>query len=213
MKAYRAQRFAIDQFKGVRMDHATFIDCDFSATDLSGAEFRGCSFHDVQSGKSCNFNSALLKNTLFDRCDLTRCTFRSAIAPALAIVDCRAQEADFRNARFLPIESDGQLLFASRILRSNLSHANFSGVVLDGCHLQGNRWAGAISIGTSFRDALLNDGVFHPFDWSTADFSHADLRGSVLGDLNPREVMLLEVRLDEEQIASMLLRLGIVSPM
>ncbi|WP_185830045.1 MULTISPECIES: pentapeptide repeat-containing protein [Stenotrophomonas] len=208
MEIFRGERFSSRQFTGARIDHAMFIGCDFSTSNLTDTEFNHCHFLDRTTGQGSRFTGSILQRARFERCDLSHCDFRLAFAPGLSIVDCRAPGTDFRHSRMRPLPDD-PLTGPPRILRSNLRGADFSAISLEACDLRDNRWSGAITAGTNFRAACLAGGIFTHFDWSTADFFRADLDRAVLGDLGIAQIQQQELRLDPAQLALLLQRLGI----
>lgn len=82
-------------------------------------------------------------------------------------------------------------------------------MTLEKCELWENRWEGANLSGASFAGSDLSAGQFEGIDWGSANFTDCDLTGSELGDLDLRLVNLRGARLDVQQAALLMQRIGI----
>lgn len=168
-----------------------------------------CSFYDAESRAGCRFNGATLKEASFRSCDISMCHFNFIKALGLEISECRAQGADFSNASFMNQITTRTWFCSGFIKKSNLRYANFSRVTLEKCELWENRWDGANLSGASFAGSDLSAGQFEGIDWSSANFTDCDLTGSELGDLDLRVVNLRGARVDVQQTAVLMQRIGI----
>jgi len=206
---HRKLRIAADQYTGQRVVDQQFHECDFSGADLTATEFINCSFYDAETRTGCRFNGATLKEASFRGCDISMCHFNFIKGLGLEISECRAQGADFSNASFMNQITTRTWFCSAFIKKSNLRYANFSRVTLEKCELWENRWDGANLSGASFAGSDLSAGQFEGIDWSSANFTDCDLTGSELGDLDLRVVNLRGARLDVQQAALLMQRIGI----
>jgi len=206
---HRALRITGDQYAGQKVVDQQFHECDFSGADLTATEFVNCSFYDAESRAGCRFNGATLKEASFRSCDISMCHFNFIKALGLEISECRAQGADFSNASFMNQITTRTWFCSGFIKKSNLRYANFSRVTLEKCELWENRWDGANLSGASFAGSDLSAGQFEGIDWSSANFTDCDLTGSELGDLDLRVVNLRGARVDVQQTALLMQRIGI----
>lgn len=201
---------ARNQFRGETINNGKFLNCDFSNADLTDTQFIGCIFYDEETQLGCSFNRAIVKDASFKHCDLSLADLRNTQALGLEIRECKVQGADFRGASFMNMISQRSYFCSAYIIKSNLSYANFSNVVLEKCELWENRWNGANVLGASFIGSDLSGGEFNHFDWRSATFNHCNLTGAELGELDIRHVDLDGVQLDGQQIATLIERLGII---
>lgn len=209
LNVHHKLRIAADQYTGQKVVDQQFHECDFSGADLTATEFVNCSFYDAESRTGCRFNGATLKEASFRGCDISMCHFNFIKALGLEISECRAQGADFSNASFMNQITTRTWFCSAFIKKSNLRYANFSRVTLEKCELWENRWDGANLSGASFAGSDLSAGQFEGIDWSSANFTDCDLTGSELGDLDLRVVNLRGARLDVQQVALLMQRIGI----
>lgn len=203
------EKIARNRFTGEKIESGSFINCDFSGTDLTGTEFIDCQFYDRESQQGGNFSRALLKDASFKNCDLSMADFRNASALGIEIRECRAQGADFRGTSFMNMITPRTWFCSAYITKSNLSYANFSKVVLEKCELWENRWNSAQILGATFSGSDLSGGEFSSFDWRAANFTQCDLTNSELGELDLRSTDLQGAKLDSYQVFQMMERLGI----
>lgn len=206
----RDQKIAADRFTGEKIEHASFINCDFSAADLTDTQFIDVQFYHRDSQLGCNFSRATLKDAGFHGCDLSMSNFSHANLLGIEIRDSMLQGADFRGASFMNFITSKVWFCSAYITKSNLSYANFANVVLEKCELWENRWLGTQVMGAKFSGSDLSGGEFSAFDWRTLDITHCDLTRSSLGELDVRYVDLEGVKLDSNQAAALMERLGIL---
>ncbi|NDL61615.1 Qnr family pentapeptide repeat protein [Acerihabitans arboris] len=207
---YRSEKFTHDRFTGAAVENCTFLDCDFSGSDLTETRFIDCQFYDHESQIGCNFSHATLKDASFRTCDLTMNNLRNINALGIEIRECRAQGADFRGASFMNRISSRSWFCSAYIIKNNLSYTNFSKVILEKCELWENRWNGANVLGATFCGSDLSGGEFSSFDWQTANFTQCDLTNSALGELDVRSTNLEGAKLDADQVSELMGRLGII---
>ncbi|MTB67226.1 Qnr family pentapeptide repeat protein [Providencia sp. wls1943] len=204
------EKIGKNKLKGASIKDAVFSNCDFSGADLTDTEFLNCRFYDRDTQKACRFNRSILKDASFKNCDLSMVDFRHSQALGLEIRECLAQGADFRGASFMNLITAKTWFCSAYITKSNLSYANFSGVILEKCELWENRWHETTVIGSVFRNSDLSGGEFSSFNWSDADFTGCDLTNSQLGALDIRRVDFSGVKLNEDQIFHLIDSLGII---
>ncbi|EHK0248510.1 pentapeptide repeat-containing protein, partial [Salmonella enterica] len=130
MPVYAEQKFTLDQFTGKKISDAKFYACDFSETDLTETQFVNCHFWHPDKQVGCDFSGATLKEACFVNCDLTMSIFKNADLFGIEIRECRAMGCNFRLARFMKKISPRLWLCSAYITKSNLSYADFSGVIL-----------------------------------------------------------------------------------
>ncbi|WP_136477039.1 Qnr family pentapeptide repeat protein [Pseudomonas sp. DG56-2] len=208
-QVFENKRIDVNEFTGRIVSGVSFLDCDFSRTDLTETQFIDCSFYDRDRQIGCNFRSAKLKGASFKRCDLSVCVFNFASALGLEISECKAQGADFSSASFMNVISNKSWFCSAYINKSNLAYANFSKVNLEKCELWDNRWTGANVTGANFSGSDLSGGEFTAIDWRSADFTGCDLTDSELGDLDIRTVNVEGVKVSRDQMSDLAARLGI----
>ena len=204
-----SEKIVRDQFTGEKIENGSFLNCDFSGTDLTGTTFIGCQFYDKATQRGANFKRAILRDACFINCDLTMADFRNASALGIEIKDCRLQGADFRETSFMNMITTRSWFCSAIISGSNLSYANFTRVILEKCELQNNRWLGVVAPGATFSGSDLSGGEFASFDWSVVNVTQCDLCEAELGDLDVRRQDLEGVKLDRYQASQLLERLGI----
>ena len=135
MPVYAEQKFMLDQFTGMKISDVKFYACDFSETDLTETQFVNCHFWHPDKQVGCDFSGATLKEASFVNCDLTMSIFKNADLFGIEIRECRAMGCNFRQARFMKKISPRLWLCSAYITKSNLSYADFSGVILEECEL------------------------------------------------------------------------------
>lgn len=209
MKLYEGEIFAHNQFTGDKVMDMKFYACDFSAADLTDTQFINCHFWHPDKQIGCDFTGAVLKEASFVNCDLTMNTFIKANLFGIEIRDSRAMGCSFSHAIFMNKISPRLWLCSAFITKSNLSYADFSGVILEECELWENCWNGAITTGANFSGSDLSGGDFTNFNWRSADVTNCDLRRSILGELDIRRTNLEGVRIDYEQVAALMEYLGV----
>ncbi|EDV0116665.1 Qnr family pentapeptide repeat protein [Salmonella enterica subsp. enterica serovar Bareilly] len=209
MPVYAEQKFTLDQFTGKKISDAKFYACDFSETDLTETQFVNCHFWHPDKQVGCDFSGSTLKEASFVNCDLTMSIFKNADLFGIEIRECRAMGCNFRQARFMKKMSPRLWLCSAYITKSNLSYADFSGVILEECELWENLWNETIVTGANFSGSDLSGGDFSCFSWRAADVTNCDLRRAVMGELDIRRTNLEGVKIDDEQASSLLAFLGI----
>ncbi len=209
-EVFTKQKFALNELTGNAISDCKFISCDFSRADLTDTVFKNCQFYDYESQTGCDFTRSVIKDARFIGCDISMCSFQLAEALGIEIRECRAQGADFRGSSFMNKITERTWFCSAFIIKSNLSYANFSKVMLEKCELWENRWTGANVLGASFTGSDLSGGEFKEFEWRSANFTHCDLTGSELGNLDIRNTDLDGVKLDMTQASQLLMDLGIL---
>lgn len=209
-EVFTKQKFALNELTGNAISECKFINCDFTRTDLTDTVFKNCQFYDHESHTGSNFTRSVIKDARFIGCDISMCSFQLAEALGIEIRECRAQGADFRGTSFMNKITERTWFCSAFIIKSNLSYANFSKVVLEKCELWENRWTGANVLGASFTGSDLSGGEFKEFEWHSANFTFCDLTGSELGNLDIRSTDLDGVKLDMTQASQLLMDLGII---
>ncbi|EIZ5935687.1 Qnr family pentapeptide repeat protein [Salmonella enterica] len=202
----------LNQFSGEKVSGVKFYSCDFSETDLTETQFIDCidcHFWHPDKQVGCDFSGATLKEASFANCDLTMSIFKNADLFGIEIRNCRAMGCNFRQAKFMKKISPRLWICSAFITKSNLSYADFSGAILEECELWKNLWNGTIITGANFSGSDLSGGDFSNFNWRSADVTNCDLRRAVMGELDIRRTNLDGVKIDYEQVSSLMADLGI----
>lgn len=209
IQLYEEEKFSCNQLTGKKIADVKFYACDFSETDLTETQFINCHFWQPDKQIGCDFSGATLKEASFVNCDLTMSTFMNANMFGVEIRECRAMGCNFRRARFMNKISPRLWLCSAFITKSNLSYADFSGTTLEECELWENSWNGTLVAGANFSGSDLSGSDFTNFNWRAADVTNCDLRRSFMGELDIRRTNLEGVKIDYEQVTTLMAYLGI----
>lgn len=194
---------------------ATFTGCtltgaNFRHADLTEAVFTGCRGLPEEEGDELDFSYATLRETRFERCDLTTARFCRASAYALSFDQCQIQGADFSNCDFsLPIRGAATLA-SFRMTDCNFAFGDLSNTYLNECVLTGNRMIDVLAHNCTLTGADLSGSDLTGLTGQGLDLAGADLRAASFNTLDPRQVNLAGVRMGLAQGLAVLDRLEIV---
>lgn len=159
----------------------TFKDRNWSGWNLSGADFRNCSFENVK------FDTSTLHGANFEHAKISSCTFLAAQLPQARFISASLNNVSFEralltsayfgNASCPPIQGQrGPLKFAQASLESaTLSEARFQNADFSGSNLRGAEFMRADVSYANFSGARLENAHMR---WANLDF--ADLRSANL---------------------------------
>lgn len=133
---FRDCRFTRCNFSEATLAHCRFSDCEFADCNLSlaklaGSGFAGVGFTDCKlvgiDWTRAHWPSVQLPGALaFTRCALNDSSFFGLDLRALAMVDCRAIDVDFSEARCEDADFSRSDLRDSLFRKTRLARANFS---------------------------------------------------------------------------------------
>lgn len=196
---------------GSSFHDVTFHDCRFRATELDDCRFERCEFFDPEQDTKCDFSFASLRDTVFEKCDLTTSLFVRTRAYGLTLSRCQAQGTEFTEADFslaLPTGHDSDVCHAV-FDGCNLSYADFSGTDLTACRLTDNRLVHSVWHNAVLERAQLAGSTLDNIEGKGLVLRGADLRGCRFNNLDPREIDLTDVQVELEQGLVLLHTLGI----
>jgi fluoroquinolone resistance protein len=197
---------------GSHFEHVDFEDCRFRAADLSACRFERCTFFTGDAPSTCDFSFADLRETVFDRCDLTTAVFIRTRAYGLELNQCQAQGIELRGADFslaVPVGLRSEVNHAT-FDGCNLSYADFSATDLTGCQLTDNRLIHSIWHNAVLERANLAGSTLDNIEGKGLVLRGADLRGCQFNNLDARQIDLTDVQVELEQGLTLLQTLGIV---
>ncbi|MBP2832652.1 pentapeptide repeat-containing protein [Aquimarina sp. U1-2] len=148
------QTFKNDHFSGKKLparayDNCTFLNCDFTATNMSTVTFLECNFD------TCNFDSTMLKETSFQGV-----VFKASKMLGVNIGSCN----DF--------------MFSAKFEDCNLDYSSFYGftmknTIFHNCSLKEADFTDADIVGSTFHDCDLAKAIFENTNAEKVDFSTA----------------------------------------
>ena len=196
---------------GSHFDHVEFEACRFRAAELSDARFEHCTFFTGEAPSNCDFSFADLRETVFDRCDLTTAVFTRTRAHGLELKQCQAQGAEFREADFSLAVPGAQRSGVNHATFDgcNLSYADFSRTDLTDCQLTDNRLIHSIWHNAVLERANLTGSTLDNIEGKGLVLRGADLRGCRFNNLDARQIDLTDVQVELEQGLTLLQTLGI----
>lgn len=196
---------------GSHFEQVEFEACRFRASDLSDCRFERCTFFTGDASSNCDFSFADLRETVFDRCDLTTAVFVRTRAYGLELRQCQAQGTEFNETDFSLAVPGGQ---RSEVCRAtfdgcNLSYADFSATNLTGCQLTDNRLIHSLWHNAVLERANLAGSTLDNIEGKGLVLRGADLRGCRFNNLDARHIDLTDVQVELEQGLTLLQTLGI----
>ena len=196
---------------GSHFEHVEFEACRFRAGDLSDCRFEHCTFFTGEVPSNCDFSFADLRETVFERCDLTTAVFIRTRAYGLELNQCQAQGCEFREADFSLAVPGAQRSGVNDATFNgcNLSYADFSRTDLTGCQLTDNRLIHSIWHNAVLERANLTGSTLDNIEGKGLVLRGADLRGCRFNNLDARQIDLTDVQVELEQGLTLLQTLGI----
>ncbi|WP_195743006.1 Qnr family pentapeptide repeat protein [Shewanella woodyi] len=191
-------------------EHCEFYRCDFSRADLSDSSFIHCRFIERGDNQGCQFNYATLTSASFKLCDLSMASFTGARCFGIELRECNLQGADFGRASFANHITHKTFFCSAYITGCNLAYANLESALLEKCELMENRWRGANLLGASMKGSDLSGGEFSQSQWGTFELEACNLCRVELEGLDPRNVKLEGVMINQWQLEQLLAPLGII---
>ncbi|ACQ78463.1 pentapeptide repeat-containing protein [Beutenbergia cavernae DSM 12333] len=173
-----------EQYAGVR-----FVDVDLTEASTRGTVFSECVFSNVAFNVSHHASTAFV-NCTFRRCNFFDATFTGCKLVGAMFDGCsfgimKVDRGDWSFAGFPGADLEGVEFTGVRLRESDLTHARCARSVFAGCDLSGSWLHGA-------------------------DFTDADLRGSALGEIDPRVVTLRGATITADQAIAIAAGLGLV---
>ncbi len=202
--------FSEDDLQDAIFERCEFYRCDFSRADLSDASFINCKFIEQGESDPCRFNYATLANASFKHCNLSMAVFTGAKCLGIELRECNLQGADFGRASFANHITHKTFFCSAYITACNLAYANFESALLEKCELMDNRWHGATLIGASMKGSDLSGGEFSSSQWGTFALEGCNLCRVELEGLDPRNVKLEGVMINQWQQEQLLSPLGLI---
>lgn len=166
--------------------------------DLSGADLRGTTMHDMRLNRAILRGACLDKSDLSDAnlesADLAGASLSEAVLDRANLIDACLQKTILKGARLTKcLLSDADLSDAD-ISHGTLQHAHLPGANLERANLAGADLTGANLVGANLSEANLEDAnarftiftwmTFHayapPSGWNPATFKNTNLRGACL---------------------------------
>jgi fluoroquinolone resistance protein len=207
---YQNERFDIKGLSTLDFSDCRFSNCRFDGLDLTEATFVRCHFYDAETELACSFRHARLTEASFIECDISMVDFSFIDAFGLTLHKCRALGSNFHRAG-MSNQISSKLYFCSAAFTENLfSYTNFTGVILEKCELQANRWQGGNFRGCSFAGSDLSRGEFREFDWREVNIRGCNLTDAELNGLDLRIQDMTGVTIAQWQQQSLLESLGLV---
>lgn len=203
-----------EHFDQESMTQDSYIDCHFhhcwfDKLDLSDTQFIRCHFYDKDTEQHCSFKRAKLSNASFIECDISMVDFSYIDALGLTLHKCRAVGSNFHRASFSN-QVTVKVYFCAAYFTENLfSYVNFTGVILEKCELQDNRWQGGNLKGLSLAGSDLSRGEFSEFDWHDVNIRECNLTDAELIGLDIRQHDVTGVTISQWQQAALLELIGI----
>lgn len=202
--------FSEDDLQDAIFEDCQFYRCDFGRADLSDASFIKCKFVEQGDDLGCRFNYAILTNASFKQCNLSMASFTGAKCFGIELHECNLQGADFGRASFANHITHKTFFCSAYITACNLAYTNFEGALLEKCELMDNRWRGANLLGASMKGSDLSGGEFSQSQWGTFELSGCNLCRIELEGLDPRNVKLEGVMINQWQQEQLLAPLGLI---
>ncbi|NRD75828.1 Qnr family pentapeptide repeat protein [Shewanella sp. VB17] len=214
-RIFKDRNFSEDDLQDAIFEYCEFYRCDFSRADLSDASFIGCKFVDPNPNPECQlnycrFNYANLTNTSFKQCRLNMALFIGATCFGIEIHECDLQGADFGRASFANHITHKTFFCSAFITACNLAYTNLEDALLEKCELFDNRWNGANLLGCSMKGSDLSGGQFSPSQWGTFELEACNLSRIELEGLDPRNVKLEGVMINQWQQEQLLAPFGLI---
>ena len=209
-KTYIDTNFSGEDLQDARFERCEFYRCDFSRADLTDACFINCRFVETGTSEGCNFSYATLISASFKHCNLSMALFIGARCFGIELRECNLQGADFARASFANYITHKSFFCSAYITESNLSSANLESAKLEKCELMDNRWRGANLLGASMKGSDLSGGEFSQSQWGTFELEGCNLCRVELDGLDPRNVKLEGVMINQWQREQLLAPLGII---
>jgi fluoroquinolone resistance protein len=177
---------------GRKLDREQYSDVLFTDLDMREAHTTGSIFN------RCTFRRARLNSSVHDDAAFLNCTFIGAKFFDVRFTRCKLLGSVFDGCSFEIMQAkDGDWSFAG-LAGADLGSAQFEGVRLREADLTRTRFKGSVLRNCDLSLATLTG----------ADFTTCDLRGSDLGMLDPREVVITGAIIDIKQTASIAQGLG-----
>lgn len=168
---------------------------DFSKKSLESNSFINCSFD------RCNFSESILRNAKFCSCTFTNCNFsliklEGSRLQDVWFVDCKIVGAEFFKC--------DKTFFSVFFKNSLLHYCNFSDLIMknatfNGCKLKENHFTNTYLVSADFSHADLSGTIFHKCDLSKADFSTATQY-----DINPEANKIKKAKFSLPEAANLL---------
>jgi len=132
-------KFIDCNFKEASFCKCKFIDCCFKSSDLSLLNINGSSFSDVEfdSCKMTDINwtlawwpsITLTSPIFFNHCDISFSSFYELKLATLSIINCKAQDTDFRGCHLDSADFTGTDLEKAEFMHTVLNNADFSNAI------------------------------------------------------------------------------------
>jgi len=119
-------------FTETNISHCTFIDCEFKSCDLSLITVEGCRFNGTQFRETklmgVNWSKvALMKRVDFFECNISYNTFMELDLTRSQIINCHAKETYFAETNLTKANFAQTDFVDSKFFHSNLTRADFTG--------------------------------------------------------------------------------------
>ncbi|MCW8329903.1 Qnr family pentapeptide repeat protein [Photobacterium sp. SDRW27] len=212
-KTFIEENFSKHDLSGSEFKQCSFYRCNFDRADLTDAEFQDCKFIEHGDIEGCSFEYTKLKNASFKECDLSMAQFVGAQCFGIEFRTCNLKGANFNLTNFCNYITQNTFFCSVYITGCNLAYANFENQRLEKCDLFENRWNGANMYGASLKGSDLSRGEFSEEQWGQFDVEECNLCHVDLTGLDPRNVKLKGVMICDWQQEQLLEPFGlIVSP-
>jgi uncharacterized protein YjbI with pentapeptide repeats len=160
----RGQGFALERYAGAfeprsdlsyrlieRMDVA---GCSVNLSGFSGSILRDCSFVDVDFSRS-DLDGTRIENCHFRNCDLSRIDLRSSTVSNSEFLDCSLEGADLLDSTFINV-----LFRKAAFTRTSTHGTHFERCAFVRCSLSGASWTLCTLRQSTFEQMLLGDCTF-----------------------------------------------------
>lgn len=202
--------FSDQDLQDAQFEHCEFHHCRFNHADLTDARFSHCKFVVQGEEDGCDFSYATLTSASFKHCNLSMALFKGARCYGIEMRECNLQGSDFSRASFANYITAKSYFCSAYITACNLAYADLNSALLEECELFDNRWRGANLIGASMKGADLSGGEFSAEQWGSFELSGCNLTRVELEGLDPRNVSLDGVMINQWQQEQLLAPLGLI---
>lgn len=137
--------FSETSFKNCKFRHCQFTNCNLSLIDIKNSSWLNVVFNECKI-IGVNWTYALISDTWplkFNQCNISQSNFLGLNLNSMSIIDCMAQEVDFRECNLSTAILTGSNLQNSLFASTNLSEANFINATNYSINLTQNKLTGA----------------------------------------------------------------------
>ena len=190
-----------------RTEDLEVIDEDWYGRELRGAFVR-CRFVDV------DMSEVVTEGALFEGCTFTGVRLNASVHRASAFTNCRVERSTLFGATFAGCKLTGTAFVRTDLSPVTVEGGSWAFTSLRGASVKGSRFtrvslreADLAHLGGE--DLVLTDADLTGADLTGAHLARADLRGSLLGSLDPRVIDVRGAVVDVAQALHLAGNLGL----